>query len=59
MNCDGLSYDVFKNETVIWISFAGLCLHGGVLNSFWHGDSCEVCSESLEFLKEVFCVDSP
>ena len=32
MNHDDSSYDVFKNEIMIWIGFACLCLHSGVLN---------------------------
>ena len=59
MSCDGSSCDIFCSGTVIWIDFICLYLHGGVSNSVLHGYSCEVCSEVLEFLKEVFCVDNP
>ena len=29
MSCDDSSCDVFESGTVIWISFACLCLHSG------------------------------
>ena len=58
-NHNDSSFDVFKSVTMIWVGFACLCLHSGVLNLIWHGDSCEICVELLEFLKEVSCVDNP
>ena len=58
-DCDDLGYDVIGRENVIWIGFACLNLHGGALNSIWHGDLCVICDVSLEFWKEVFCVGSP
>ena len=58
-NCDDSICDVFKSETVIWIGFVCLYHHSGASNLIWHGGFCEVCYESLWFLKEVSCVDSP
>ena len=58
-NYNDSSCNVFKNEAVIWISFTGLCLCGGVLNLIWHGNLWEVCGELLGFLKEASCVDNP
>ena len=59
MNCNDSSCSVFKNENVISIGFAYLSLHSGVLNLIWRDDFWEVCDESLGFLKEESCVDSP
>ena len=59
MNIDGSSCDVFKSWTVIWIGFVSLSSQWCLEPHLRHGDFCVICDVSLEFLKEVFCVDSP